>query len=164
MFLSNAWKGKALEDTATRPEQPINAYKLARLILNYRAPTLFAEVARFEADSKFFRSLAVVAAFALLACIVQLVNDLRLFALGQEQWVRPTWGLAYLVLMFAVLRIAFARFCELRLKATETAFQGMLVVALPARKEVPTVPMPLSTGPPTGAIEDKPTEEPSLAH
>lgn len=112
----------------------MNAYKFARVSLNCQAPTVYAEVLRLEADSKFFRSLVVVATFATFTCAVQLVSNVYGLAIGAQPWTLPAWGAAYLVFVFLVARIAFTRFCDLRLKATETAFQGLIVVRAAAPK------------------------------
>jgi hypothetical protein len=140
LFLWGAWAKRPREDRPARASKAINAYKLARLVLNHRAPSLFAEVARLEADSKFFRSLVVVAAFTTVASAAQLIKDVIRYALGSATYAVPLWGLAYLAFVFVVLRVAFARYCELRLKATETAFQGMLVVTRPTSSTPPAGP------------------------
>jgi hypothetical protein len=135
LFLRAAWGGKAPVDSTKPTERPINAYQHARLVLSRGTPAVFAEVERVEADSKFFRSLVVFAVFAAIACIVQLCDDVRV--VDQGIWM-PSMGIAYLGFVIVGLRIAFRRFCELRLKATEMAFQGMLVLAPPAAQAPPS--------------------------
>jgi hypothetical protein len=127
-------------------EKPINAYKLARITLQTRAPAVFTEVARQEADSKFFRSLVIVAVFALAACTIQVFHDLWLYIQHEAPWGRPVWGGIYFVFVLLALRSSFSRFCELRLKATETAFQAMIV--LDKR------PAPVSNGTPSTDEDD----------
>jgi len=108
-----------------------NAYKLARTTLTRKAPALYAEMLRTEADSKFFRSFVVVGVFALLACLFELGSDIYQVVRNYD-WltIRPMiFGVVYVVVVLYVLRMAFARFCELRLKATEMAFQGMIALA-----------------------------------
>jgi hypothetical protein len=130
MLLPNAW-GRRGEPSELPPQPPINAYKLARIMLSNEAPAIYSEVTRLEADSKFFRSLVVVATFAVIACIVQTGFDVAaLFNTGSS--TRLVWGLVYLLVVITVLQIAFARFCGLRLKSTEAAFQGMLALNLPS--------------------------------
>lgn len=129
LLVWRAWRGRSdKENDAPKAERPINGYKLARATLSARAPGIYAEVQRHEADSKFFRSLVVVAAFTVVACVVQLGRDIFLVATSSAAPMRAVWGLGYLVFVFVVLQIAFVRFCELRLKATETALQGLMVV------------------------------------
>jgi hypothetical protein len=109
----------------------INAYKLSRIRLSRRAPTLYREVIRLEADSKFFRSLVVVATLALPAWIALLGKDgyaLRHPSLPSV--MTAIWDCVFLAATFATLRLAYARFCELRLKATETAFQGLVYLSV----------------------------------
>lgn len=128
VFLWRAWTEELTSKASSTTEVPVNAYKLARVILSCRAPDLYAEVIRFEADSKFFRSISVVAMAGTVVSLMQLLVDCGQFLRHHEDWIRPAWGTIYLFFVFIVLRIAFTRFCELRLKATEAAFQGMLVV------------------------------------
>jgi hypothetical protein len=144
VLVSRAWQepvegpsDTGVADHAGKAERPLNAYKLARAILGLRAPVLFAEVQRHEADSKFFRSLVIVSAAALVACGAQLCHDGYVVATGRDDLGRLVWGAGYLVFVFLVLQTSFVRYCELRLKATEAAFQGLLVLELlPAGKTV----------------------------
>ena len=136
IFLWHAWRGDTTKADDTKPagnagKRLINSYKLARLSLRARSPEIFAEMARLEADSKFFRSLVIVGAFGVVACIAQLAFDVVLLIEAPATWERSAWGLGYLLFVFIVLRVAFARFCELRLKATEVAFQGFLIICAP---------------------------------
>lgn len=126
LFTKRAWSpGK--QDTKI-----VNAYKLSRITLNRRAPTVFAEVVRLEADSKFFRSLVVVAVLTLPAWVALVVKDALL--LRHATWwdaARPAlWDAGLFVATLFTLRLAYARFCELRLKATETAFQGLVYLSV----------------------------------
>jgi hypothetical protein len=109
----------------------INAYKLSRITLNLRAPNVYAEVIRLEADSKFFRSLVVVATLTLAACLIMLGG--RLLSLGHPSLDTLTpvlFSFAYLSAAFLTLRLAYSRYCELRLKAIQLAFQGLVFLAV----------------------------------
>ena len=59
-------------------------------------------MARLEADSKFFRSLVIVSAFAVVPCGVQLALDVVLLIEAKTSWERPAWGTGYLLFVFII--------------------------------------------------------------
>jgi len=88
----------------------INAFQWAKAQLTLDHPEALASVQRFEADSKFFRSLFVV------LCIVFPVN------LWTHRNV-PAFAFAMLLLAFlALLALAFWRYFDQRVKATNQAY------------------------------------------
>jgi hypothetical protein len=138
LLVHSAWRSEAGATEIT------NAYKLARTTLARTAPALYSEMLRTEADSKFFRSFVIVAVLVLFASLFELGTDIWTIAeaYNWDHATRLLFGAAYFGLVWAVLRLAFARFCELRLKATEMAFHGMIAVA-----HAPTAHDPKSTKP-----------------
>ena len=49
----------------------------------------------------------------------------------EHLWASAVPGIWHLtVVTFLTLRLAYARFCELRLKATETAFRGLVYLSV----------------------------------
>jgi len=104
-------KRARLGDEAARA---INTYQWARAILTLNHPTGMAEVARLEADSKFFRSLVVVLIILLVAT---LTND----------WHQTGAVFPVLLGVFAVL--SYWRYTERRYKSTEQAYRYMIVLA-----------------------------------
>jgi hypothetical protein len=123
-----SWRRESdLGINASEKNRLIDDYGLARVVLNRHAPMIFSEVDRLESDSKFFRGFSVVAAFGVIACLIQTTWDLGLVFVEQD-WKRAAYGFFYLSITVLMLRIAFARFCELKMKAIETALQGLLVV------------------------------------
>jgi hypothetical protein len=125
-----AWR----EADAQPPEQ-ISAYKLAKTILSLQAPAALGEVTRLEADSKFFRSFVVVALFAIAVCATESGFDIKnLVQERKDALPKVLWGAGYLVGASVTMWLAFSRFCELRLKATETAFQLVLALEVASQK------------------------------
>jgi hypothetical protein len=87
---------------------PMNTFNWAQAILMLEAPAAFADVQRYEADSKFFRSLIVV----LPLC------GLLLGTQGLWWPLLPLAGLAVL---------SFLRYAERRYKSTQWAFRYVIV-------------------------------------
>lgn len=92
----------------------INTYQWARAILTLHHPAGMAEVARLEADSKFFRSLVVVLIILLAAT---LAND----------WHQT--GAVFPVLLGIAAVLSYWRYTERRYKSTEQAYRFMIVLA-----------------------------------
>lgn len=92
----------------------INTYQWARAILTLHHPSGMAEVARLEADSKFFRSLVVVLVILLAAT---LTND----------WYQT--GIVFPVLLAVFAGLSYWRYTERRYKSTEQAYRFMIVLA-----------------------------------
>ena len=87
---------------------PTNTYKWARAILIQQAPAAAHEVQRFEADSKFFRSLVVVMSIA------------AGLAAYQQAWVAAA-GSALLTIF------AYHSYRSRRIKSTQAAYEHVLV-------------------------------------
>lgn len=92
----------------------INTFQWARAVLTLNHPTGIADIARLEADSKFFRSLVVVLAILLVAT---LSND------GHKT------GIVFPVLLVVCTGLAYWRYTERRYKSTEQAYRFMIVLA-----------------------------------
>tara|TARA_R110002072_G_scaffold35177_45_gene104466 strand:- start:441 stop:1094 length:654 start_codon:yes stop_codon:yes gene_type:complete len=92
----------------------INTYQWSRAILTLNHPAGMAEVARLEADSKFFRSLVVVLVILLAAT---LAND------GHRT------GIVFPVLLGVFAVLSYWRYTERRYKSTEQAYRFMIVLA-----------------------------------
>ncbi len=86
-----------------------NTYKYATAVLTLRSDAALAEVRQFEADSKFFRSLTVLAA---AIAVVALARGFRWEALAAA----------------VALGACFWRYAERRWKSTERAFQYVVVL------------------------------------
>jgi len=104
---ADALKRKALGADMAKA---INTFQWAKAVLTLDHPAAIAEIARLEADSKFFRSLLVV------------LVVLFLFLLGSKvtEVVR--------MLMVVLIALAYARYIERRHKSTEQAYRYMIVL------------------------------------
>ena len=89
---------------------PMNTFAWAKASLMLRAPAAYADVLRYEADSKFFRSLVVV---------LPIVGIL----LGFRNMVIAMPILAFLSC------VCFFRYAERRYKSTEWAYRYMIVLS-----------------------------------
>lgn len=92
----------------------INTYQWARATLTLNHPAGLAEVARLEADSKFFRSLVIVLVILLVAT---LANG------------GPGTGAVFPVLLGVFAVLSYWRYTERRYKSTEQAYRFMIVLA-----------------------------------
>jgi hypothetical protein len=105
------------EDSAV-VDRPMNTFAWAKTLLMFRAPGAFADVQRYEAESKFFRSLIIVLPVAgvLLAA----------------KWLAQSPALAgATVVSGAVLaRLSFQRYAERRQKSTEWAYRYVITLLL----------------------------------
>lgn len=88
---------------------PMNTFQWAKSVLMIEAPDALADVNRYEADSKFFRSLVVVLALVGIA------------ALANAQWIV---GTVAVVLAGA----SFLRYAERRYKSTLWAYHYVIVL------------------------------------
>ncbi len=130
-------KARALQPISA--ENAINAYQWCKARLSKEHPEGFVAVQRFEADSKFFRSLVVVLAIL----IVVLIGPMwRAFSAQQ-----PVLALVCL----AGLLLALWRYIDVRFKATQQAY--WLVIALEGMKpaSTPAAPPAQVSGRPTHA-------------
>lgn len=110
-------KRDRLGDDAARA---INTYQWARAVLTLNHPAGMAEVARLEADSKFFRSLVVVLIVLLAATLT-------------GDWHRT--GAVFPVLLGVTAILSYWRYTERRYKSTEQAYRFMIVLAGDDRPE-----------------------------
>ena len=86
----------------------INAFQWAKARLIIQCPSALLEVQRFEADSKFFRSLVVV----------------LLFLAVWLSWKAFSGNLSWLVVLLCLFfsGLSFWRYAERRFKATQQAY------------------------------------------
>ena len=102
--LRDAELAQHLPDTTS-----MNTFTWAKASLLRAWPEASAEVQRFEADSKFFRSLCVVAVFAAV-----------------QFWLHDRDGLGYAALLIGLLSLM--RYAEQRQKSTRFAYQYVLIL------------------------------------
>jgi hypothetical protein len=102
-------KNAALESSTKNKGETTN-YKWARMNIQLRKAGAMQEIDRLEADSKFFRSVAVVS----VVCASPIMS------LAGSVWELPTW-LAW-ALWVGLLVLSFWRFSNLRWKASEAAY------------------------------------------
>jgi ADP-ribose pyrophosphatase YjhB (NUDIX family) len=91
-------------------EGAINTYQWSKALLDQENPTGLAVVQRFEADSKFFRSMVVILVVALCT----------------SPWQDWPWGLT--VALAALVPVAAWRYMEQRWKATNQAYRSVLTL------------------------------------
>ena len=91
-------------------EKAINTFQWSKAMLVLQHPEGMAEVARLEADSKFFRSLVVVLAILLLS------------AIARRQWDY------FVLVLFVLLLLSFWRYVERRYKSTQHAYWYMIAL------------------------------------
>ena len=113
-------KRARLGDEAARA---INTYQWARAILTLNHPAGMAEVARLEADSKFFRSLVIVLAILLVATVA-------------NNWHQT--GVMFPLLLGVFAALSYWRYTERRYKSTEQAYRYMIVLASEDQRNVET--------------------------
>ncbi|MEM0945674.1 MAG: hypothetical protein AAGI70_17205 [Pseudomonadota bacterium] len=110
-------------------KEPMNTFKWCQTYLLQNKPAAAAEVRRFEADSKFFRSLALL--LALLCPLLALER-----------------GEALLAVLSGVASLAcLGRYAEQRHKSTDTAYRHIVVLCTPSpfrRRPARPTPPPVS--------------------
>jgi hypothetical protein len=111
--------------------QAINTYQWAKLLLGFEKPEALAAVQRFEADSKFFRSLFVVMYFLLIVAFFE----------------RP---IHIVCLIGALMGLALWRYAEQRHKATLQAYWAVITLNGLSNKSHPALATskPAETPPP----------------
>lgn len=87
----------------------INTFKWAQHFLSIKYPEILVEIKKFEADSKFFRSLVV--AFIIIGAVL----------LGKEEWISATC-------FFVLSLLSLYRYGELRYKSTERAYELIITI------------------------------------
>ena len=92
----------------------MNSYQWSRAVLRLRAPAALAEVLRFEADSKFFRSLFIVFVFLAACSFVNLPEYEKL------HFPPP-------ILLVALAALSYWRYAERRQKGIEEAYRSTIV-------------------------------------
>lgn len=93
----------------TEDDDPMNTFAWCQALLLLHAPAAFGEVQRFEAESKFFRSLIIALPLA------------GLLTLLKHQW-------AELPLALVLAGLCFLRYAERRQKSTEWAYRYAIAV------------------------------------
>ncbi|TGX53583.1 hypothetical protein E5A73_12205 [Sphingomonas gei] len=86
---------------------PMNSFAWAKSVLRLRAPAALADVERYEADSKFFRSLVVVipvtavllAASPLLAALAAALTLASFFRYAERRYKSTEWAYRYLLVL-----------------------------------------------------------------
>ncbi len=95
----------------------VNTYKWAQHYIMANHPELLIDIKKFEADSKFFRSLVI--AFILIALVNVIKDNNGMLFIG------------FMLLAFA----SFYRYCDLRHKSTERAYEVIVTLYhLPVQK------------------------------
>lgn len=87
----------------------INTFKWAQHFLSIKYPETLVEIKKFEADSKFFRSLVV--SFIIIGAVL----------LGKEEWISATC-------FFVLSLLSLYRYGELRYKSTERAYELIITI------------------------------------
>jgi ADP-ribose pyrophosphatase YjhB (NUDIX family) len=117
----------------------VNTFQWSKALLTLESPASLAVVQRFEADSKFFRS------FAVLLLALAVTWPLHRRWPPDQSW--PAWGI---VVVIALLLLALLRYMEQRYKATNQAYWS--VITLIARTGTVTIEKaPAADGAPTHA-------------
>ncbi len=122
--------------TPGRPlDRPMNTFTWAKTMLLLRAPGAFAEVQRYEAESKFFRSLILVLPIAGTAA-----------ALHWAFTGQPVLAGLALLAPWPLARMSFSRYAERRRKSTQWAYSYVISLLLGT---------PAVAGPPTSVERPK---------
>jgi hypothetical protein len=95
---------------------PMNTFAWAKSLLMLHAPSAFGDVQRYEAESKFFRSLIVV------------LPAVGVLAAAKWVLVSPIQAAAALVLALILARLSFDRYAERRHKSTEWAYRYIIAL------------------------------------
>jgi hypothetical protein len=111
----------------TAGDRPMNTFAWAKSLLLFRAPEAYNDVLRYEAESKFFRSLIVVMPLVGLLAAARWADGPPLVVVSL-----PLAGAA-------ISRLSFHRYAERRYKSTEWAYRYAIVLLAdagvgPARK------------------------------
>jgi len=106
-LLAREIKEKCLGDSTSEPI--INTFQWAKANAQMRYPAVLVEVRRYEADSKFFRSLIVV--LAAIAIIL----------VAKAAWLEFVFCLVLIV-------ISFLRYAEQRWKAAQRAYEYLIAM------------------------------------
>jgi hypothetical protein len=112
--LATALRGRVFPGP-TEVDNPMNTFAWAQAVLLLHAPAAFAEVQRYEAESKFFRSLII--ALPLSGFLVVLRSQ------AVEQWVE-------LLLALVLAGLCFLRYAERRHKSTEWAYRYVIALQM----------------------------------
>jgi hypothetical protein len=116
-------------DESAGGDVPMNTFTWAKTVLALRAPVALADVQRYEADSKFFRSMMVILPPASLAVLVERGSCVTVFG---------TIGAACILSI-----LCYRRYAERRFKSTEWAYFYLLtLLRLDGLGEVPDHALP----------------------
>jgi len=92
-------------------DDPMNTFAWCQALLLLHAPAAFVEVQRYEAESKFFRSLIIALPLS------------GVLALARDQWIE-------LPLALVLAGLCFLRYAERRQKSTEWAYRYAIALQL----------------------------------
>lgn len=109
----------------TEVDNPMNTFAWAQALLLLQAPAAFAEVQRYEAESKFFRSLIIALP---VSGLLFLLKDQK-----AQQWVE-------LLLAVALAGLCFLRYAERRHKSTEWAYRYLIALQMGPAPPAPKPP------------------------
>ncbi|WP_293907675.1 hypothetical protein [Phenylobacterium sp.] len=102
---------------AARDDIPMNTFAWAKAVLMLHAPGAFNDVQRFEAESKFFRSLVVVLPVVGGLAMIQGVLD-----------GAPGLVVGAPIVALVLARLSFHRYAERRHKSTEWAYRYLVTL------------------------------------
>jgi hypothetical protein len=109
---AKVWGERVLLKPAEAPVQAMNTLSWAKSVLMLRAPAAYADVLRYEAESKFFRSMILVAPAAGMLVALK-VPGLKGIALA-------------LAIAAPVTILSFLRYAERRYKGSEWAYRYLI--------------------------------------
>jgi ADP-ribose pyrophosphatase YjhB (NUDIX family) len=124
---------------ALQAQDSVNAFQWSKALLNIESPSSLALVQRFEADSKFFRCLAVVLLLLLAAWPLRDLWPLPL----QDGW--PRAGVP--VVLVLLLLLALWRYMEQRFKSINQAYWSVITLTASGGKVVLSKATPLQGSP-----------------
>ncbi|HEX2816851.1 MAG TPA: hypothetical protein VHN39_10665 [Phenylobacterium sp.] len=108
--LATALRGQVFPGP-TDDDSPMNTFAWSQALLLLHAPAAFAEIQRFEAESKFFRSLIIALPLS------------GMLALARSQWIE-------LPLTVVIAGLCFLRYAERRHKSTEWAYRYAIALQM----------------------------------
>jgi hypothetical protein len=110
-------------------QEIVNTFKWAKAMVQLRYPAAATEIARLEADSKFFRSFVVVLLLILLRFVGKLFTNEVSIQTALE-----------LVICAALLVLSFWRYFDQRWKSTQLAYTYLMALGKMPERDVPHAP------------------------
>jgi hypothetical protein len=133
--LATELRHRFFQSSRASGDVPMNTFAWAKSMLILKAAAAFADVQRYEAESKFFRSLVVV---------LPIVGLFLAFAWRGPNLLLPA---SALILSLLMAGLSFRRYAERRQKSTEWAYRYVITLLQVGDAEAVTGPPP----------KDKPT-------